>query len=84
MAFLYGYNRVPVYDPHLFLRWYNQLDTKVTQHTAAMLSHDRSMRLLTNGHPTVERLINASHPFVRPESERFELYHSVILSSDLT
>lgn len=56
-AFLDGFARVPVADPHLFLRWHRDLDPAIWSVAVAMLARGRSMPLLMNDHPTVAGLV---------------------------
>ncbi|MDP6778332.1 MAG: pyruvate formate lyase family protein [Candidatus Latescibacteria bacterium] len=63
-AFLDAFDRTPVSDPHLFVRWHNGLDQSVWDKGLAMLSRGRSMPLLINDHQVVPGLIEAG---VAPE-----------------
>lgn len=59
LAFLDGFDRVAVADPHLFLRWHAKLAPAVREKAVAMLSRARSMPLLVNDEPTIRGLIAA-------------------------
>lgn len=59
LAFLRAFARVPVADPHCFLRWHSGLDPRVWRETLAMLSAGRSMPLLVNDHAVVPGLMDA-------------------------
>lgn len=56
-AFLDGYARIPVSDPHLFLRWHRDLQPAIWRRAVDLLARGRSMPLLMNDHPTVAGLI---------------------------
>lgn len=58
-AFLDGFDRVAVSDPHLFLRWHPDVDPGVLDRALEMLSHGRSMPLLINDEQTARGLVNA-------------------------
>lgn len=53
LAVLDAFARVPVSDPHCFLRWHPGLDPTVKQRALTMLAQGRSMPLLINDAPTV-------------------------------
>ncbi|MEX2387113.1 MAG: pyruvate formate lyase family protein [Phycisphaeraceae bacterium] len=59
LAFLEGFDRMPVADPHLFLRWHGRLDACVGDKACQMLSRGRSMPLLVHDAPTAAGLIDA-------------------------
>jgi pyruvate-formate lyase len=59
IAFLDAFDRTPVSDPHLFLRWHRDLDTTVWERGLEMLSRGRSMPLLVNDHQVAPGLIEA-------------------------
>jgi len=59
LAFLEGFDRVAVADPHLFLRWHGGLDARVREKALAMLSRGRSMPLLVHDRPTVRGFVEA-------------------------
>ncbi|MEX0776920.1 MAG: pyruvate formate lyase family protein [Phycisphaeraceae bacterium] len=59
IAFLDAFDRVPVADPHLFLRWHDALHGPVRQRALAMLSRGRSMPLLVHDRPTVCGFVEA-------------------------
>ena len=63
-AFLEAFARVPVNDPHLFVRWHPALDDGVWSEALSMLSGGRSMPLLINDHTVAPGLIEAG---VAPE-----------------
>lgn len=52
LAFLEGWNRVRVGDPHLFLRWHEELDEQVKQRALVLLASGSSMPLLIHDEPT--------------------------------
>ncbi len=58
-AFLESFDRVAVSDPHLFLRWHENLAPAVKAKAAAMLARGRSMPLLVNDEPTAGGLLDA-------------------------
>lgn len=55
-AFLEAYARVPVADPHLFVRWHEALNPVVCGKAMDMLSAGRSMPLLVNDHQVAPAL----------------------------
>lgn len=57
VAFLRAYQRVPVSDPPLFLRWHQGLDAEVSALAYGMLAAGRSMPLIVNDDPTVAGLV---------------------------
>lgn len=59
LAFLEGWNRVRVGDPHLFLRWHEGLDEQVKERALAMLASGSSMPLLIHDEPTAGGFIQA-------------------------
>ncbi len=59
LAFLDAFDRTPVSDPHLFLRWHSGLNESAWDKGLTMLSHGRSMPLLVNDHQVVPGLIEA-------------------------
>lgn len=67
-AFLDAFDRTPVADPHLFLRWHEGLDEGLRRKAYRMLSRGRSMPLLVNDHQVVPGLIEAGIP----ESQAWE------------
>ena len=63
-AFLDAFDRTPVNDPHLFLRWHKDIDACCWQKGIAMLARGRTMPLLVNDHQVVPGLLEAG---VAPE-----------------
>jgi formate C-acetyltransferase len=61
-AFLEAFDRTPVADPHLFLRWHENLPVNVRRRACAMLARGRSMPLLVNDHQVVPGLLAAGIP----------------------
>ena len=59
LAFLEGWNRVRVGDPHVFLRWHDGLAEAVREKAMAMLAAGCSMPLLIHDAPTAEGFIRA-------------------------
>lgn len=59
LAFLEGWNRVRVGDPHLFLRWHEGLDEAVKQRALAMLASGCNMPMLIHDAPTVAGFVQA-------------------------
>ena len=59
LCFLDACNRVRVGDPHLFLRWHDQIDLQVKQRAVEMLTSGVSMPLLIHDVPTAQGFINA-------------------------
>ncbi len=59
MCFLEACNRVRVGDPHLFLRWHQQIDSQIKQRALEMLADGVSMPLLIHDVPTAQGFINA-------------------------
>ncbi|MDX9979002.1 MAG: pyruvate formate lyase family protein, partial [Lentisphaeria bacterium] len=64
LAFLEGWNRVRVGDPHLFLRWHEGLAETVKQRALAMLASGCNMPMLIHDAPTVAGFLQAG---VAPE-----------------
>ena len=59
LAFLEGWDRVRVGDPHLFLRWHDGLAEPVRRRSMAMLAAGCSMPLLIHDRPTVEGFVRS-------------------------
>ncbi|MBT7165394.1 MAG: hypothetical protein HN904_21620, partial [Victivallales bacterium] len=59
LAFLEGWNRVRVGDPHVFLRWHDGLSETVREKAMAMLAAGCSMPLLIHDAPTAGGFIRA-------------------------
>jgi pyruvate-formate lyase len=59
ICFLEACDRVRVGDPHLFLRWHDQIDPRVKRRAVEMLARGVSMPLLINDVPTAQGFINA-------------------------
>ena len=58
-AFLAGFDRVAVSDPHLFLRWHRNVSDAVKERAITMIAGGRSMPLLVNDEPTAGGFIDA-------------------------
>ena len=58
-VFLEAFDRTPVSDPHLFLRWHRGLDERCMDKALKMLSRGRSMPLLVNDHAVMPGLLGA-------------------------
>jgi formate C-acetyltransferase len=59
LCFLDACDRVRVGDPHLFLRWHEDINPQVKQRAVEMLAAGVSMPLLINDMPTAHGFINA-------------------------
>jgi len=59
LCFLEACDRVRVGDPHLFLRWHENINSQVKQRAVEMLSSGISMPLLINDVPTAQGFINS-------------------------
>lgn len=59
MCFINACNRVRVGDPHLFLRWHENIAPEFKQRAVEMLADGVSMPLLIHGVPTAQGFINA-------------------------
>lgn len=59
LCFLDACDFIRVGDPHLFLRWHEQIDPKVKQRAVKMLASGVSMPLLINDASTAQGFINA-------------------------
>jgi formate C-acetyltransferase len=64
LAFLDAADRIRVGDPHVFLRWHENIAPDVKHRAAEMLAAGVSMPLLVNDAPTAQGFINAG---VTPE-----------------
>ncbi len=58
-AFLEGFDRVSVSDPHLFIRWHRATPEAVKNKVAKMLSRGRSMPLVVTDEPTAGGFVDA-------------------------
>jgi len=63
-CFLEACNRIRVGDPHLFLRWHQQINSQVKQRALEMLADGVSMPLLIHDEPTARGFMDAG---VTPE-----------------
>jgi len=59
LCFLEACNRVRVGDPHLFLRWHENIDERAKQKAVRMLADGVSMPLLISDKATAQGFINA-------------------------
>ncbi len=59
MCFLDACDRVRVGDPHVFLRWHENIDPQIKQRAVEMLASGVSMPLLIHDVPTAQGFINA-------------------------
>lgn len=59
MCFLEACDRVRVGDPHLFLRWHEEIDPEVKRRAVEMLSAGVSMPLLIHDAPTAQGFVTA-------------------------
>ena len=60
LCFLDACDRVRVGDPHLFLRWHENISPAVKQRAVELLAEGLSMPLLVHDVPTAQGFINAS------------------------
>ncbi|MBN1671676.1 MAG: hypothetical protein JXR37_11610 [Kiritimatiellae bacterium] len=58
-AFLQAYERVRVTDPHVFLRWHENIDRAVKRQAVGMLLNGMSMPMLIADEPTVAGFVRA-------------------------